>query len=394
MARKKISEFRAKTILLNYLGKKYSGISIKTTEDIDSQISDLSQDKKYVLKVDQGIKQRKKKGLVLFDVTKENATERIESLKEKGYSHFLIEEFLEHEEFHEKYLAVERVREGKKISYSLSGGVDIEENKDSIKSLVVKNYDQCEEIANALELNPEKFNGILNAFDEYYFSFLEINPLIVHSGEFYFLDTAVEVDSAAEFFVGEEWGREDFRESMKREKTNEEKEIDRLKEKSPASFSYEVLNPDGSIFLLLSGGGASLVTADEIYQQGNGGQMANYGEYSGNPNMEETYYYTKNLLATLLHSKAIKKAIIISGGVANFTDIRATFKGLIKAMSENAQHLRENNVKVFVRRGGPHQDEGLKLMREFLEKEDLLGEVNGPDMVLTDIVKPAIKHIS
>lgn len=394
MARKKISEFRAKSILYSSLNREYSGISIDTNKDLDKQLSTLDENKKYVLKVDQGVKQRKKKGLVVFDLKKDNAKDKIEGLSSRGYSHFIIEEFLEHKGFGEKYLAIERVREGKKLYYSNSGGVDIEENKESIKSFIVKDYEQIKEASSVLEVDIEVFNCILNAFDEYYFSFLEINPLVVHNGEFYFLDTAVEADSAAEFFVSNAWSRDDFRESGSHEKTKEETEIEKLKENSPASFSYEVLNPNGSIFLLLSGGGASLVTADEIYQQGKGEELVNYGEYSGNPNTEETYIYTKNLLSTLLHSESSKKAIIISGGVANFTDVRNTFKGIIQAMSEVSEKLRENNVKVFVRRGGPYQKEGLLMMKEFLEKEDLLGIVSGPDMILTDIVKPAIEYIS
>lgn len=393
MARKKISEFRAKKILYEFLGKKYSGVSIDATKDLNEQVSLLDSSKRYVLKVDQGIKQRKKKGLVFFDVSKENVIGKIDELKSRGFSYFILEEFLHHKDFAEYYLAIERVREGKKVSYSTSGGIDIEENKDKIKSFILDNYEKNKEVARNLKLDVEVLDSILTAFDDYYFSFLEINPLVVHNGEFYFLDTAVEVDSAAEFFAGEKWNKDDFREASI-EKTSEEKQIEILKQTSPASFSFEVLNPDGSIFLLLSGGGASLVTADEIYQKGKGSELSNYGEYSGNPNEEETYIYTKNFLTTLLHSKSEKKVIIISGGVANFTDIRITFKGIIRALSEVTDKLRDQNVKVFVRRGGPNQEEGLDLMRQFLEKENLLGSVNGPEMVLTDIVELATDYIS
>ncbi len=394
MARVKISEFRAKNILYKSLNRDYSGIEVDSQKDLDQQVSNLDSSKKYVLKVDQGVKQRNKKGLVVLNIGKENVVDKIKELSQKGYTQFLLEEFLEHDSDTEKYLAIERIREGKKIYYSTSGGVDIEENKDRVKSLTIENYDQIGEVSKELGMNIEVFDGILNVFDDNYFSFLEINPLVVKDGDCYFLDAAVQVDSAAEFFINGGWGADDFRESLSRDKTKEEREIERLREKSPASFSYEILNPNGSIFLLLSGGGASLVTADEIYQQGKGEEMANYGEYSGNPNTQETYIYTKNLLATLLHSNSSRKAIIISGGVANFTDIRSTFKGLIRAMSESAQKLRENKVKVFVRRGGPFQEEGLRIMGEFLEKEELLGVVSGPDMILTDIVKPAIEYVS
>ena len=118
MARKKISEFRAKKILYNFLEIDYSGISIDTRDEYYSDLSErLENGKKYVLKVDQGIKQRKKKGLVVFEVTSENFEDEVKKLKEKGFDHFILEEFVEYEGFGEYYLAIERVREGKMNTY-------------------------------------------------------------------------------------------------------------------------------------------------------------------------------------------------------------------------------------------------------------------------------------
>lgn len=392
MARKKISEFGAKRILFDFLNIPYEGvsISIKESADISSKLED---GKRYVLKVDQGIKQRKKKGLVEFNITKQNVTEELTKLSKKGYSSFILEEFIPHDGFGEFYLAIERVREGKKIYYSTMGGIDIEENKDNITTEILTDYQQYKDIAKTLQLRVETLESIITAFDEFYFSFLEINPLIVMGDKFYFLDTAVEVDSTAEFFVGGKWSRNDFREADTKGKSSEEIAIEKLKETTPAALSFKVLNPNGSIFVLLSGGGASLVTADEIYQKGMGEALANYGEYSGSPTEEETYTYVKNILSALLRSTSHNKSIIISGGVANFTDVRVTFKGIIKALSEVSKELNNQNVKIYVRRGGPHQEEGLKIMKEFLEKENLLGEIHGPELVLTDIVEPAIKHV-
>lgn len=392
MARKKISEFAAKRVLFGFLNITYGGVSIDTNQASDVS-SKLESGKKYVLKVDQGIKQRKKRGLVSFNVTKENVNDEIKKLSDKGFSHFIIEEFIEHDEFSEFYLAIERVREGKKIHYSTSGGIEIEDNKDSITSLVVKDYDQLQEISKTLQLPVEILESIATAFDEYYFSFLEINPLVVNDGKFYFLDTAVEVDSTAEFFVNGAWSSQDFREAFTKDKTAEEQAIEALKETTPAALSFNLLNPNGSIFVLLSGGGASLVTADEIYQKGMGEALANYGEYSGSPTEDETYIYVKNILSTLLRSTSHNKSIIIAGGVANFTDVRTTFRGIIKALSEVESELTNQNVKIYVRRGGPHQKEGLLMMKEYLEKSGLIGEVHGPELVLTEIVAPAIKHV-
>lgn len=85
--------------------------------------------------------------------------------------------------------------------------------------------------------------------------------------------------------------------------------------------------------------------------------------------------------------------LIIAGGVANFTDVRVTFNGLIKALNEVKNELHALGVKIFVRRGGPYQEEGLAKMKEFLEKEQLLGIVSGPEMVLTEIVTKAIEGL-
>ena len=216
MARKKISEFRAKKILYNFLETPYGGISIDTNDQyFKDMLSKMEEGKRYVLKVDQGIKQRKKKGLISFGVTKENVIEEIEKLQEKGFTYFILEEFLEHESAGEYYLAIERVREGKRVHYSTLGGIDIEENKDSITTAILTDYAQYTDIAGTLHVPVETLESIITAFDNYYFSFLEINPLVSIDGKFFFLDTAVEVDSAAEFFVGGAWGKSDFREGGK-----------------------------------------------------------------------------------------------------------------------------------------------------------------------------------
>jgi ATP-citrate lyase beta-subunit len=88
-----------------------------------------------------------------------------------------------------------------------------------------------------------------------------------------------------------------------------------------------------------------------------------------------------------------KKALMIAGGVANFTDVKKTFLGIIDALGEVAQVLRKSGVKVFVRRGGPNEAAGLRLMHDFLEKESLLGAVYGSDSVITRAVEDAITFV-
>ena len=84
-------------------------------------------------------------------------------------------------------------------------------------------------------------------------------------------------------------------------------------------------------------------------------------------------------------------AIMIGGGIANFTDVANTFKGIIKALTEYKQKLQENKVKIYVRRGGPNYQEGLSQMRMLGKKIGVPVEVYGPETHMTKIVSMALK---
>jgi len=169
--------------------------------------------------------------------------------------------------------------------------------------------------------------------------------------------------------------------------------VQALQKTTPASLKLTVLHPHGSLFFLLSGGGGSIVIADEAELRGVGDQIGNYGEYSGGPTQEETHLYTREVLKLLLASSAKKKALIIAGGIANFTDIRATLRGVIDALSERSAKLRAAGVKVFVRRGGPNEASGLAHLERYLKEEGLLGSIYGSKAVITSAVDDAIDFI-
>ncbi|HVT01613.1 MAG TPA: ATP citrate lyase citrate-binding domain-containing protein [Patescibacteria group bacterium] len=396
MPRVKLSEFRAKTIVNNYMGNPYSGFPFDAGRDPISKIDNaVVQGKTYVAKVDQGIKKRFKQGLVKLDL--KNPTDIVDAIAEirkKHFEYFLVEEYVPHDNNDEKYISLERTRKGIIINYSHQGGVDIESHSDEVGRILYKDSSDAHKVAGALGVEPEGFvEKLIELFDINYFSFLEINPLVVSLKKPYMLDIAAEVDSAAEFFV-DTWSSNDFRNSRTGVLTEEEKNVHKLSEKSSSSLTLTVLNPNGAIFMLLSGGGVSLALADEVANLGKGDLLANYGEYSGNPTEEETYIYTKNLLSLLIKSNAPQKVLIIGGGVANFTDVRVTFRGIIHAMTEVMPELQRQNVKVFVRRGGPHQDEGLKDMEDYLSYNKIEGSVHGPKLVVSEIVAKALESIA
>lgn len=386
MSRKKLSEYRAKTLILGALGQEFQGVELDSQADWQQAINSLDETKRYVIKVDQAEKGRFKKGLVKLDRQRSDLTGDAEELFSKGFQYAIVEEHQAHDQSEEKYLTIERVRAGKKLAFSDFGGVDIESHAQEIKSQLYN--DQPVE---GLSLPADQLEALAKLFDDNYMSFLEINPLVISPSGPRVLDAAVEVDDEASFFE-DSWTPSDIRSPRSGSVSEEESVVQELAENSQASFSLEVINPNGSLWLLLSGGGASVVVADEVYNLGYGEELGNYGEYSGNPNTEETRLYTEQVIKLMLKSNAEHKALIIGGGVANFTDVKQTFKGIIEALNNHVEELKKQGCAVFVRRGGPNEKEGLQLMRDYLETAGIKGTVAGPEMLLSDVVGQAIKE--
>jgi ATP citrate (pro-S)-lyase len=178
-----------------------------------------------------------------------------------------------------------------------------------------------------------------------------------------------------------------------RQLTKEEAYIADLDAKTGASLKLTVLNPKGKIWTMVAGGGASVVYADAIAAYGYTEELANYGEYSGAPSESQTYEYAKTILDLMTRSQPYPegKFLFIGGGIANFTNVAATFKGIIKAMNEYQQLLQAHKVKVYVRRAGPNYQEGLRLMRTLGETLGVEIHVFGPEMHVTGIVPLALK---
>lgn len=375
MARIKLSEFRAKSLLV----PGYDGHAL-TLDTLDADVALLAEGVSYVVKVDQGVKKRGKQGLVRLGITKENTAQAVRELSEKGFTRFIAEPMIPHEAADEKYVSFERTADGIVMSYSEHGGVDIEEHSDSI-TCSINNAD--------IPLPVQFLDTVKATMDSEHMSFVEINPLIVQGSTCVLLDAAVLVDSAGEQYA--QWTSNDTVEA--RTMTEVETAIAELNENSTAALSFRVLNQDGALWLLLSGGGASITIADEAHNAGKAELIGNYGEYSGGPTTEETYLYAKQVLKQMLRSSAPKKALIIAGGVANFTDVKKTFAGIIQALKELQDECKNQGVKVFVRRGGPNEVEGLASMKKYLTDNDLFGSVHGSDVILTDVIHEALEYV-
>jgi succinyl-CoA synthetase beta subunit len=206
------------------------------------------------------------------------------------------------------------------------------------------------------------------------------------------LDLAAKLDSTADFESGSKWGDIEFPVPFGRTPSKEEAYIEELDSKTGASLKLTILNPEGRVWTMVAGGGASVIFADTITDLGFMKEMANYGEYSGDPNEEFTYLYAKTIIDLMTRNKNPQgKFLLIGGGIANFTDVANTFKGIVKALEEYRNKLQENKVKIYVRRGGPNYREGLEKMRALGEKLGIPIEVYGPETHMTKIVSLALK---
>ncbi|KAI5284079.1 glutathione synthetase ATP-binding domain-like protein [Ascosphaera aggregata] len=196
-----------------------------------------------------------------------------------------------------------------------------------------------------------------------------------------------------------------------RELTPEEAFIAELDAKTGASLKLTVLNPAGRIWTLVAGGGASVVYADAIASAGFVSELANYGEYSGAPTETQTYNYAKTVFDLLLRAPRATaeeeeeeekkeenavpatlkgKVLFIGGGIANFTNVATTFKGVIRALREVSAAFIEHEVSIWVRRAGPNYQEGLRNIKAVGEELGLDMHVFGPEMHVSGIVPCAL----
>lgn len=449
MARKKIREYDGKRLVTRHLKKnkrinlggsvahssapakaataQVSSTKLNAASSPKSFYSALSEEHpwllntKLVVKPDMLFGKRGKNNLVLLNADYEAAQhfiaermgQEIDVSGVKGVlTTFLIEPFVPHEQ--EFYLCIQTVREGDRLSFGACGGIEIEENWDKVKSVVVPCGEPESEspIVREEHVYPLLAGGdiaeehkttladfITACFETYVeldMTLLEMNPLALDSsGLPTILDSRVELDSYASFKNARVWGSDlEFPEPWGREKSEEERIVQAMDDKSGASLKLTVLNPHGRMWTMVAGGGASVIYADQVVQLGYGDELGNYAEYSGNPKEQETYLYARTLLNLVTRdADGGRRALLCGGGVANFSDIAATLGGLQQALTDFHGKLQMAKVKVFVRRGGPNYKAGLQLMRDLGNTLDIPIEVYGPDTNMTHIVSLGIRWI-
>lgn len=352
---------------------------------------------KLVVKAHEAIGGRFKLGLVKIGLNLEEAVEAAREMigKKVGTAEIrqvIVAEMLDHDE--EYYISMAGNRDGAELLLSSKGGVDIEDNWESVRRIAIP-VDDAPSIESLTELAidagfPEGeiaervakiASRLILCFDNEDAQSIEINPLVIRKSDMRFaaLDAVMNVDWDARF-RHPDW---DFKpvSEIGRPFTEAEQQIMDIDSRIKGSVKF-VEVPGGEVALLTAGGGASVFYADAVVARG--GTIANYAEYSGAP-----ADWAVEALTEILCQLPNIKHIIVGGAIANFTDVKATFGGIINGLRESKSNGYLAGVKIWVRRGGPNEAEGLAAISK-LKDEGFDIHVYDRNMPMTDIVDLAM----
>lgn len=277
-----------------------------------------------VVKVDDGSKRRMKRGLVKLNQTKK---EIIDWIKERNDTkNYFVEEMTE---VLDEYYVMIRPEDDYDVLYlNKTGGINQLNPLDNAIQYKVHINDKPK--FNESELNLILRN-LFNFYRHYHITFLEVNPLAKTKKGFIPLDFAVLIDDCSFYLFND-----NEKEILELEYLNDNKYaiesyIHNLDLQTGGSLKFKLLNPEGTVWTMVAGGGASVVYTDAIVNLGYKDDLANYGEYSGNPPSELVYKYANAIFKCMSKVKKAK-VLFIGGGIANFTDVRKTFIGLLTSV--------------------------------------------------------------
>uniref|UniRef100_A0A3Q2E0W9 ATP citrate synthase n=1 Tax=Cyprinodon variegatus TaxID=28743 RepID=A0A3Q2E0W9_CYPVA len=413
MSAKAISEQTGKEFLYKYICTsapvqnrfRYANVTAETDFQRLTQEHPWLLTERLVVKPDQLIKRRGKLGLVGVNLDLNGVKEWLKPrlMKETMVRHAALLVYNQRtcEEF---YMCIYASREGDYVLFHHEGGVDVGDVDAKAQKLLIGVDEKISEDQVKKELLTKAPNdkkavlasfivGLFHFYEDLFFTYLEINPLVVTKDGVYVLDMAAKIDATADYICKSKWGDVEFPPPFGREAYPEEAYIADLDAKSGASLKLTLLNPRGRIWTMVAGGGASVVYSDTICDLGGVDELANYGEYSGAPSEQQTYDYAKTILSLMTREKHPNgKVLIIGGSIANFTNVAATFKGIVRAIRDYQAPLKEHEVTIFVRRGGPNYQEGLRVMGEVGKTTGIPIHVFGTETHMTAIVGMALGH--
>ncbi len=362
-----------------------------------AQANDWIQKGKLVAKAHEALGSRFKLGLVKVGLDLAGAKAAVREMlgRQVGsitVSQVIVSEMVPHK--NEYYAAVKSTREGADVLVANCGGIEVESNWDRVKRLSLEvgttpSPDALEKLAKEAGFSgtlakqvadfAEKLFACFEGEDAQY---LEVNPVVAREGDggLVALDAVTLLDADAKF-RHPDWNFQ-YAAEFGRAYTQHELDVMAVDSKIKGSVKFIEI-PGGDTAMLPAGGGASVYYSDAVVARG--GKLANYAEYSGDP-----ADWAVEVLTDKVCSLPGIKNIIVGGAIANFTDVKKTFGGIIAGFRKAKAEGKLNSVKIWVRRGGPREKEGLDAMRA-LREEGFDIHVYDRHTPLTDIVDMALQ---
>ncbi len=359
--------------------------------------NDWLKNSKLVVKAHEALGSRYKLGLVKVGLDLKGAQAAAQEMlgRQVGsitITQVIVSEMIPHQD--EYYVAVKSTREGADVLVASCGGIEVEANWARVKRLPVEVGDTppgeaLEALAKEAQFSGPMINKVAGfagklfaCFDNEDAQYLEVNPVVVREsdGELVALDAVTLLDADAKFRHSD-WTFP-FAAEFGRAYTGDELDVMAVDSKIKGSVKFIEI-PGGDTAMLPAGGGASVYYSDAVVARG--GKLANYAEYSGDP-----ADWAVEVLTDKVCSLPGIRNIIVGGAIANFTDVKKTFGGIIAGFRKAKEEGKLNGVKIWVRRGGPREKEGLDAMRA-LRDEGFDIHVYDRHTPLTDIVDKAIQ---
>jgi succinyl-CoA synthetase beta subunit len=219
--------------------------------------------------------------------------------------------------------------------------------------------------------------------------YLEINPFVFDaSGQIVNLDMVVKVDTCELYRQSTQWKPIHWVKPFGTTSHPAEDYIESLDAKTWASLKLTIINPQGTIWFLLGGWGASVIAMDTLINAWLGSHIANYGELSGNPDADSNKAYIQTIIDCMIANDAPTQYLCLVWGIANFTNILALAKPLAELIHINAHILIQKNIHIVVRRGWINDIQAQNLIQSTCDQYMIPCTIMSVDKDLCAFIRP------
>ena len=369
----RLLEYESKNILKGYQIPVPDGQIIRSGDAIRV-------DNPVMMKVQIPIGGRGKAGGVLKVQTASEAEEKAKALFSstiRGYrtNRILVEEGVNVVEEYFMAVTYDTIAKAPLVIFSSEGGVDIEALAAKSPEKVIKRHFTCRgglpqykarEVVSQAGISGKRLirlgtvlSNLAKLFLDYDATIAEINPLALTSDDkLIALDCHIDIEDDALYRHPDiaALDKDDGRVVGKNTVSDFERQAVLIDEADHRGVAGRVIEFDGTMGLIIGGGGASLTAFDAI--KAHGGEPANYCEIGGNPSVIKVQKLTSHILT----KPGVEKIAVIMNVVSN-TRVDLVARGVIKGILEAGKQPSET-LAVF-RIPGAQEEEGFKILRKY-----------------------------